>query len=588
MRRGGLRPLLVCALLTAAAPAAADTPYRVDFTGLAAAPLVATLRNDSQLVALMSRPPPSDAALRRRAMDDLPRLQGAMHAAGYWQARVVLRIDTARHPAVVTVAVTPGPLFHYGTITFALANGASATLVAARGPAAFGLSPGAPALSASVEAANAAIVTAYENHGHPFARIVERKVVVDVATATMSVTYVIDPGLAARFGPAMISGLKRVDRAFIVRRIAWTEAAPYDARLVEATRQTLVRSGLFSSVRVDHAAAVAADGELPMTIDLIEAPPRSIGAGAGYNTNLGFGGQTFWEDRNLFGEGEDLKLQAGASQRQLGVFGTFRRPDFVKPGLDLLANAELLRENTDAYRSRRWLAYTGLEERAYPPYVFGGGVSIERAYLTETSRDENYLLLGLPFYIRRDTTDNLLNPTEGTRVNLTLTPYRGLVGRDLEFLSSRIEGRAYQRLGGPDTVLAGYAALGSIVGASLAGLPADKRLYAGGAGSVRGYAYQLAGPLDSADVPIGGRSSLEMGIELRQRITPTIGLVPFIDAGNVFPSNLPNRLSLFYGAGIGLRYYTVVGPIRLDLAFPIEKRPVDSPIQVYVSIGQAF
>jgi translocation and assembly module TamA len=326
-----------------------------------------------------------------------------------------------------------------------------------------------------------------------------------------------------------------------------------------------------------------------MTITLIEGAPRSIGAGASYNTNLGLGTHAFWEHRNLFGNGEDLKFSAGVAQRQLGVAATFRRPDFLKPKLDLLADAELLHETTDAYKSRRWRGYVGLEDREFAPYVVGGGLSLERAYLTETSRDENYLLLGTPLYVRRDTTNDLLDPTSGTRASLTVMPYQGLLARDLDFVSTRVEGRAYQRLGASDRyVLAGYAAVGSVVGASLEALPADKRLYAGGAGSVRGYAYQLAGPLDSAGVPIGGRSSLELGTELRYRITPTIGIVPFVDAGNVYPSLLPQSLSLFYSVGLGLRYYTVIGPIRLDLAFPLMKRANDSAVQVYVSIGQAF
>jgi translocation and assembly module TamA len=322
---------------------------------------------------------------------------------------------------------------------------------------------------------------------------------------------------------------------------------------------------------------------------LIEGPPRSVGAGVGYNTTIGLGARAFWEHRNLFGEGEDLRLSAGAAQKQVGVAANFRKPDFLVRRQDLVTDAELLHETTDAYKSRRERAYVGLEEHMLPPYTLGGGVSLERAYLTETSRDENYLLLGTPLFARRDTTDDLLDPTIGTRTTLSATPYHGLVGRSLDFLMMRVEGRTYHRVGDSDKyVLAAYGALGSIVGASLEGLPADKRLYAGGAGSVRGYGYQRAGPVDASNVPVGGRSSLEFGGEFRWRVTETIGLVPFFDAGNVYDTNLPRNASLFYSAGLGLRYYTAIGPIRLDLAFPIEKRASDSAFQVYISVGQAF
>jgi translocation and assembly module TamA len=571
-----------------ARPAAADTPYEVEFVGVENG-LKDALQNASRLVSLADRVPASPAALRRRADEDLDRLEAVAHAEGYWQVHIACTLDTNQSPAHVTVKVTPGPAFHFGKIEFRLPSGAPAALIDQRGAASVGLVPGAVALSADVEAANDKIIDLYGRNGYPFAKVLDRNAVVDVAKDTMAVTYTIEPGAEARFGSTTIAGLKRVQPDFVTRRVAWQAGARYDSREVESTQQELVRSGLFSAVSIKHADAPDASGAVPMTITLIEGPPRSVGIGAGYNTNLGLGARAFWETRNLLGEGESLKFSAGAAQRQMGVAAAFRRPDLVARKVDLLADAELLREKTDAYKSRRWRTYAGLEDVSLSPYTLGGGLSLERAYLTLSNRDENYLLLGLPFYLRRDTTDDLLNPTRGTRTTFTITPYHGLLEHDFNFVSARVEERGYQRLGTSDRyVLAGYAAVGSTVGTSLAGLPADKRFYAGGAGSVRGYGYQRAGPLDITDTPIGGRSSLEFGAELRTRITETIGLVPFIDAGNVYPSNLPDRGSFFYGAGLGLRYFTAIGPVRVDLAFPLKKRSSDDPIQFYISIGQAF
>jgi translocation and assembly module TamA len=586
--------ILAAALIVFAAsilPAEADTPYEtaITLTGMTSPGLIDKLKAASQLEALKDHPPPSPAALRRRAEDDSQRLVAVMKAESYWQAQVAFVVDTRTSPAHVTMTVTPGPSFRLAKVAFVLASGEKAPLLQRLGAAAAGLTVGGPALSAPVEAANARIVALYAENGHPFAAINERHAVVDVATDTMAVTYVIEPGAAARFGATDVKGLNRVDREFVTRRIAWNEGAPYDERKVDATRQDLIRSGLFSAVQASHAAAPAADGTVAMTIAVTEGPPRSVGAGAGYNTNVGFGARTFWEHRNLFGEGEDLRLSAGAAQRQLGLAANFRRPDLLVRHQDLVADAELLQEKTDAYNSHRIRGFVGLEELMIPHYTLGGGVSLERAYLTQSTQNENYMLLGTPIYVRRDTTDDLLDPTEGTRSTLTVTPYHGLLEHDFNFVSTRVEGRIYRRIGDSRKyVVAVYAALGSIVGASLAGLPPDKRLYAGGAGSVRGYGYQRAGPLDMNDLPIGGRSSLELGGEFRYRITNTIGIVPFVDAGNVYPGSLPNRASLFYGAGLGLRYYTAIGPVRLDVAFPIGKRGSDSAIQVYISVGQAF
>ena len=151
-------------------------------------------------------------------------------------------------------------------------------------------------------------------------------------------------------------------------------------------------------------------------------------------------------------------------------------------------------------------------------------------------------------------------------------------------------GSTYWALGAEQrAVLAGRLAVGSLDGASLSQLPSDQRIYAGGGGSVRPYGYQMAGPLAPNNVPIGGRSSLVLNMEARIRITETIGIVPFIDTGSYYESPLPQpgRTPL-YGVGLGARYYTAFGPLRLDLATPLRKRSADSPIQVYISLGQAF
>jgi translocation and assembly module TamA len=596
MLRQRLSFLLVAAVLAAlAAPARADVEYKpeIKLAGLTDKKLSATLDAASQLVQLKDKPPASNAALRRRVEDDLPRLNDVMQASGYWTPTLTYVIDTGADEtakAKVTVTIDPGPLFRLATVTFRTPTGETPPLLEKLGSGGVGLEIGGPAASAPVAAAEQRIVAEYSRNGHPFAKVVDRKAVIDVATHTMAVTYTVDPGAEARFGAFAIQGLSRVDGDFAARRVAWKRGAPYDSRAVETTRQDLVKTSLFSAVRISHADAPDAQGEVPMTIDLVEGPPRSIGAGVAYNTNLGLGAQTFWQHRNLLGAGENLRVTAGVAQKQLGLALAFRKPDFVDRNQDFIANGALLRQNTDAFDSLRQQVFVGIERPLLPSLTAVFGFSVEHARVTKSVLgNEDYTLFGLPFYIRHDTTDDLLDPTIGGRQMLTLIPYHSLAGPDLNFLNSRIEERHYLRL--DDTgrvVLAGFAALGSIVGASRDELPADKRLYAGGAGSVRGYAFQRAGPLGPGDLPLGGASSLELGVELRYRITDTIGVVPFVEGGNVYNSNFPNSTNLLFGGGIGLRYHTLIGPIRLDLATPFQRRPGDGVVQFYISIGQAF
>jgi translocation and assembly module TamA len=589
-------PLLLLAVMLALALAvtarADDLPYStyIDLRGLDDAKLVDSLRGVSQLVALENRPPPSETALRRRAEDDLPRLKEVMQAAGYWTPQLSYALDLDSKPARLTVTIEPGPRFHLASVDFRTSSGETPLLLEQLGPAGLGLVVGGPALSAPVAEAEMKIVEAYGRNGHPFAQVTNRKAVVDIATDAMTVTYTVEPGPEARFGALTIEGLSEVDPYFVRQRVAWHEGTPYDSGAVETTRQRLVKTALFSAVRISHGEAPDAAGEVPMTISLVEGPPRSVGAGVAYNTNLGFGGQAFWQHRNLFGEGESLRLNGVLATKLEGAALSFRKPDFIDSDQDFLTDAAFLKQITDAYHSLRGQIFFGIERPLSPTLTFRTGISAEHVNLEQSvSGSEIYSMLGVPSFLRRDTSNDLLNPTTGSRQTLTLIPYQSISGPQLTFLTSRIEDRHYLSLDeAGNTVLAGYAALGSIVGAGRDALPADKRLYAGGAGSVRGYGYQLAGPLSPSNKPLGGVSSLEFGAEFRYRITDTIGLVPFFDAGNVYPTSLPDSTKLFYSAGIGLRYYTAIGPARLDLAFPIERRPIDSPVQVYISIGQAF
>jgi translocation and assembly module TamA len=408
----------------------------------------------------------------------------------------------------------------------------------------------------------------------------------------MSVTYTVEPSPTANFGPAAIEGLTSIDRGYVERRVEWQRGAPFDSRAVENTRKALVDSGLFNTVRIVNGKEVDDAGEVPMTIYLTERPSHSIGAGISYNTSEGFGAKAFWEDRNLFGGAEKLRLNAEFAQDRLALLGNYRQPDFLRKDDDLVATAELADDTPVAYTSRRERLSSGIERRFGRQAASGAGLQFEHGNVTEAAREitQAYSLASVPLFFRRDTTDDLLNPTTGTRASVAVTPYTSLSGRALTFASSRVTGSAYRKLGRSDRfVIAGFGALGSIVGESRDALPADKRLYEGGGGSLRGYGYQLAGPLNGDHKPFGGRSAIEFGGELRIKITETIGIVPFLEAGNVYDQSFPklgNRL--LYDTGIGARYYTPVGPVRFDVAVPLSKRPGDAPFQIYISLGQAF
>ena len=333
-----------------------------------------------------------------------------------------------------------------------------------------------------------------------------------------------------------------------------------------------------------------------MTMEATERVHRTIGAGLAYNTSQGFGARAFWENRNLFGNAEYLRV-AGEAGQQLDAFrANFRRPDFLTVDQDFLATVEVANDTPVAYNSRREIATAGIERRVDRWLTGGLSFLVEKANVTQLANvspmtgTQHYELVGLPAYVKLDQTNNLLNPTTGYRAQLNVTPAHTFSGSHLTFSTNLVSGSTYWALDSEDRmVLAGKLALGSLDGAPLSQLPSDQRIYAGGGGSVRPYGYLMAGPLAPNNKPIGGRSSLVLNLEARVGITDNIGIVPFVDAGSYYESPLPQLSRTFlYGVGLGLRYYTAFGPLRLDLATPLHKRSADSPVQVYISLGQAF
>lgn len=594
------RNLAILALAAALLPAPAgqaDIRYRTKITGAGRGDLADLLDKVSELKTLEGRQPASEEALRRRADRDLVRLADAAHSLGYWDARFGYHVDAAAQPQKVTVKVAPGPLYRVASVAVLGPDGRPLAIPPAAAP--LPLKPGDPARTAPVLAAQAALLTALGDSGHPFAKLDRRRVVIDHRSHTMAVTYKLSPGPAMRFGGVAIKGLKTLNPGYVERRLRWRGGAAYDAAKVEATRRALIESGLFSTVRITPRAEPGRPGSAQMTIDATERPHRTIGAGLGYNTSQGAAARVFWENRNLFGNAEYLKLSATGGQQVYGLNANFRRPDTFATDQDFLATAEIANETPSAYHSRRALATAGFERR------FGreltGGVLLEGekanveeladlSTLTSAQHTQRYTLVGVPAYIKLDTTDNLLSPSRGWRAQLSVTPAHTFSSPNLSFVTNLLSASTYWPVGANGrTILAGRVALGTLDGAPLLQLPADQRIYVGGGGTIRPYGYQLAGPLAPNNEPIGGKSSLVMNFEARIKVTDTIGVVPFVDAGSYYETSLPQLdQRLLYGVGLGLRYYTPFGPLRLDLATPLYKRSADSWIQVYISLGEAF
>jgi translocation and assembly module TamA len=549
------------------------------------------MKEASQLVALEDKNPASPTALRRRVEADLDRLSAVMRANGFYDAALKYDIDDTKSPEQVTITVVPGQVYTLGEVKLVTPEGGSVPDIGGFDPAASGLVPGLPATAVPVVAAEGRIVADYKHHGYPFARMADRHVVVDTATHVMAVTYVVDPGVKARFGATSIEGLDWLEPGYVERRILWKQGDGYDQALVDEMRRSLVSSGLFGVVEIGPAGPVAPDGTVPIKVKTTERPLHSVGIGASYNTTEGIAGNLSWEDRNIFGHAEDLSITGRGGTTTDGLVTKFRIPDALAYRFDFISNVTIEKLIDPAFDSTHELAAIGLEDHFTQHLVGDFSLEAEHGRLNEKVDYRVYTLVGVPLSLRWDGSNDLLNPTEGERLGGSLTPYLRALGSNENFTQAKIDGSLYRRLGKNDTyILALEGTLGTTAGASLDAIPKDHRFYTGGGGSVRGFGFQKGGPLDQFFNPIGGRSMAETSLELRTRISENIGLVPFLDAGSDYETVLPKfNAKPYVGAGIGLRYYTAIGPVRFDIATPLDPhRKGDSPIQVYVSLGQAF
>ena len=586
---------IILALLLAGTPARADTAIDYD-TRIEGVDddTKSALEDASQLVQLADQKSPgSEAALERRARDDIGRLTQAMNSLGFYDARVSFGIAPKKDKDgyLVTVQIEPGQRYDFAKVAILLADGGPPPDPALTPPELVGVAAGAPALAEKVVDAEARIVAAYQRAGWPFAKIARRETVIDIATKTMDVTYFLDVGLPARFGAARIDGLSWLDPDYVANRLKWQQGDRYDQRPVDDTRQLLIGTGLFSQVAVAPVAPVASDGTVPMAVTLEERPLHTIGVGGSYDTNLGIEANVSWQDRDLFGRAENLTLTAVGGQSDSSLTAKFTRPDAFWTNQDFVFSLSFQNQLEEAFRSINQTGLIGFQLHLTPQVTAGYGLSAEHARIDEKIDYRVYTLVGVPLYLRDDETDDLMNPTRGFRAGLELTPYARALGSELTYVQGKLTGSTYWKLdakGGE--VLAARATLGATEGASLLAIPKDHRLFAGGGDTIRGFTFQKAGPWDQYDNPIGGRSLAALSLELRSRISETIGIVPFLDAGSDYPTPLPRfQGKVYMGAGIGLRYFTAIGPIRLDLATPLNPHPVgDSPIQIYVGLGQAF
>ncbi len=536
--------------------------------------------------------------LMAAARSDYGRLVGVLYAEGHYGGLVSIEVDGREAaqipplgppPSIVTITVTvqPGPVFAFGR--------ADIRPVAAGTELPEGFATGQPARTTIIRDAAQAAIDGWRGEGHARANVANQSIIADHRRDRLDVDLDIAPGPLVRFGEFTVAGNRRVREERIREIAGYPVGEVYSPdKLADAARR-LRRTGTFRAVSLREAETLNPDGTLDVETTVIEEKRRRLGYGAEYSTVDGATLSAFWLHRNLLGGAERLRLDAEVSGIgdttggiDYSVGARLTRPGTFTPTTDLYIEALAERKEEPDYTSTTGLVGFGFTKTVSEQFYAEAGLRYRYEFVTDSAGVETeYSLLSLPITATYDTRDNPLDATEGLYLFGGVEPFLGLGGTES---GARITGdaRTYFQFS-ERFVFAGRAQIGSIVGASLTGVPPDFRFYSGGGGTVRGHSYQSLGIDLGGGVRSGGASLAVLSLEARMGVTEKIGVVGFVDYGYVGRNSFPDDTGGSHaGAGIGIRYKTGIGPIRLDVATPVAGAGVGSNIQLYVGIGQAF
>ena len=557
----------------------------------------------SQISRLADTPPDNLTGLEQRLSVSLKEGRDILNSQGYYSGTVNGWLEPAGSgenagKTRVRVHFAPGPRYSMGR-TRVREDRPLAAERAKPGegsplPASLAdvkLAQGAPAVATDVLAAVDRVLEAYRDNGYPFAKIASTRYVVDHEHQTLEADVLVTTGDFVRMGGLERHGAPTVRDSYVEAMRTWEPGQLWSQSRVEAFQDALRQSGLFQSIEAKPADKPGPGGRRDVVATLASAPERTIGGALKYHSDFGPGLQAYWEHRNLTGRGDLFRVEAPLWADMQEITANYRLPYFLRDDQSFIAKAGILNENLKAYSLQSAAASAGIERRFSPRWSGSATLSAEGGSIKEpdTPRRE-YVMYGLPLGLTYNNTNSPLDATKGARLLLSLAPYTGEFGGPFSVLRSRADGHLFFPLVGEDTlVLALRGTLGAVAGASASQIPPSVRFYSGGGGSVRGYAYQSLGPRDKDNKPLGGNALTEASTELRWKITPEWGLVGFVDGGTAVDEPLQNpNLDMRWGAGIGVRYYTAIGPVRVDLATPLNPRDDDDMLQFYISIGQSF
>ena len=545
-----------------------------------------------------NRKKPANAAqLERRSRADAELLEELLRSQGYYDASVEPSTSTSGDTIQVVLNAEPGQQYRFDSVRLPGLEAAGPGAEKLR--KAFTVNPGDAVNAQSVIAAELALKTALGQEGYAEAQIGDQDIEINHQTHLATLTLPVTPGPVAQFGRIKVSGKPPFSARHVQTIARFRPGERFKQSKVDDLRRALIATTLVSSADVQ---LVPLNGgrTVDVAVRLEPAPSHTIAGELGYGTGQGARIEGSWTDRNFFNPEGALTLRGviGTNEQLAGV--NFRRSNFLRRDQGLNLSASASHQKFDAYEARTVQLAGNIERQSnfiwHKKWTWTYGAELlatDEQGVFDTSGEKDtrtFFIAALPVGLGYDGSDSLLDPTHGFRLSGRISPELSAHGGSFTYARAQFDASAYRPVS-DRVVVAGRVRLGTIIGAGVFDIAPSRRFYSGGGGSVRGYGYQQLGPKDMEGDPIGGRGLAEFGLEARIRLAQfggNFGVVPFFDGGSLTTKSLPDFRDWRFAAGLGVRYYSSFGPIRIDVGVPLNRQKGDGLVAVTVSLGQAF
>ncbi|MEZ5997939.1 MAG: autotransporter assembly complex family protein [Hyphomonas sp.] len=528
---------------------------------------------------------------RRRADRAASTLQEFLAAEGYLAAQVTpALVDSAERTPRLTVV--PGERFKVASVDVVIDGPLDDDTRKAIDRTRKQLAVGAPARTSDMESLDAILVNRLKQSGYAFAKSGPIDALASRDESNVELTYTLTPGEQVRLGRLVLpDGIETEAAALRVLR-TWKAGETYTPERVRTLRTRLRSTGLYDGIGIEIAETPDTDGTYPVNLLLSESKPRSIGAGVSVSTTEGVGADAFWERRNITGRGDTFRLEGSAANLGRSLTGTYELPNIGRYGRTLTAELGARGLETDAYDITGLKAGASLAQPFNRNFTISAGASVDvtrtidyRLKIVGPGIPRDQVTYSFPLNATYDTVRNPLDPQGGNRVSATIEPSVSTGSANATYSRLLTSASTYHSIT-DGLVGAARVQFGAFFGDK--DVPADRLFFAGGGGSVRGFSYQSLSPSNAANEYVGGTSLFDASAELRWRQSDRFGYAAFVDTGAAVLDTGDLFGELRTAVGAGIRYYPGFGPIRLDIATPLDRRDGEDPVQVYISIGQAF